>query len=105
MGRYLVRGGPVETLEGGWTSRTIIVVEFTDLERARTWYRSPEHAEALTVGDEALSRNLILVPRPGDFDYRGCLHCRQRCEKFPRFPRFPQTPLVAGREPTPLGWN
>ena len=60
-GRYLVRGGPIETLEGGWTPRTIIVVEFADLEQARAWYRSPEYAEALAVRDEALSRNLILV--------------------------------------------
>ena len=49
----------------GWKvagrARTIIVVEFSDVERARTWYRSPEYAEALAVRDEALGRNLILV--------------------------------------------
>jgi uncharacterized protein (DUF1330 family) len=60
-GRYLVRGGPIETLEGGWTPRTIIVVEFADLGRGRAWYHSPEYAEALAVRDEALSRKLILV--------------------------------------------
>ncbi len=60
-GRYLVRGGSVETLEGSWAPRTIVVVEFADLERARAWYRSPEYAEALAVRDQALSRNLILV--------------------------------------------
>ena len=60
-GRYLVRGGPIETLEGDWAPRAIIVVEFDDLERARAWYRSPEYAAALAVRDEALSRNLILV--------------------------------------------
>ena len=60
-GRYLVRGGPIETLEGGWTPRTIIVVEFADLDRARAWYRSPEYASALEVRDAALGRNLILV--------------------------------------------
>jgi uncharacterized protein (DUF1330 family) len=60
-GRYLVRGGSVERLEGGWAPRTIIVVEFSDVERARTWYRSPEYADALAVRDEALGRNLILV--------------------------------------------
>ncbi|MPZ32628.1 MAG: DUF1330 domain-containing protein [Rhodospirillales bacterium] len=60
-GRYLVRGGPIEALEGGWTPRAIIVVEFADLERARAWYRSPEYASALVVRDEALGRNLILV--------------------------------------------
>ncbi|MBM7049081.1 MULTISPECIES: DUF1330 domain-containing protein [Rhizobium] len=60
-GRYLVRGGPIEQLEGNWTPRAIIVVEFPDIERARTWYRSPEYAFALEVRDQALSRNLILV--------------------------------------------
>jgi uncharacterized protein (DUF1330 family) len=60
-GRYLVRGGSIDALEGAWAPRTIIVVEFADLDRARAWYRSPEYAEALTVRDKALSRNLILV--------------------------------------------
>ena len=60
-GRYLVRGGAIEPLEGNWSPRTIIVVEFPDVERARTWYRSPEYAAALEARDEALSRNLILV--------------------------------------------
>jgi len=60
-GRYLVRGGAIEPLEGTWSPGTIVVVEFPDVERARTWYRSPEYADALAVRDEALDRNLILV--------------------------------------------
>jgi len=60
-GRYLVRGGGIELLEGEWTPSAIVIVEFPDVEKARTWYRSPEYASALTVRDEALSRNLILV--------------------------------------------
>lgn len=60
-GRYLVRGGEIEPLEGAWDPRTIIVVEFPSLEHARAWYRSPEYASALKVRDKALTRNLILV--------------------------------------------
>lgn len=60
-GRYLVRGGPIEPLEGSWTPRTLIVVEFPDIDRAKAWYRSPEYAAALAVRDDALSRNLVLV--------------------------------------------
>lgn len=60
-GRYLVRGGTIEPLEGGWAPGTLIVVEFPDLERARAWYRSPEYAAALEFRDKALSRNLVLV--------------------------------------------
>lgn len=60
-GQYLARGGDVQALEGTWSPRTIIIVEFPSVEQARTWYRSPEYALALQVRDTALSRNLILV--------------------------------------------
>ncbi|RAZ80048.1 DUF1330 domain-containing protein [Mesorhizobium atlanticum] len=60
-GRYLVRGGDVDALEGNWQPGLLIVVEFPDSETARRWYRSDEYAAALEVRDTALSRNLILV--------------------------------------------
>jgi uncharacterized protein (DUF1330 family) len=60
-GRYLVRGGDIEALEGNWQPRAIVIVEFPDAERARAWYRSPEYASGLEVRDMALSRNLLLV--------------------------------------------
>ena len=60
-GRYLVRGGPVDALEGSWTPATVIVVEFPDMERARAWYGSPEYASALAFRDDALSRNLVFL--------------------------------------------
>lgn len=60
-GRYLVRGGAIESLEGTWKPRAIIVVEFPSMEQARAWYCSPEYASALEVRDDALSRDLILV--------------------------------------------
>jgi uncharacterized protein (DUF1330 family) len=60
-GRYLVRGGSIVPLEGSWAPRTIIIVEFPNLEQARAWYRSAEYASALAVRDDALSHNLVLV--------------------------------------------
>ncbi len=60
-GRYLVRGGAIERLEGAWAPENIMVVEFPDMERARIWYRSPEYAQALQYRDRAISRSLILV--------------------------------------------
>ena len=46
-GRYLVRGGAFEVLEGSWMPRAIILVEFPDIEWARAWYRSPAYRAAL----------------------------------------------------------
>jgi uncharacterized protein (DUF1330 family) len=60
-GRYLVRGGAVEAVEGGWTPRNIVIVEFPTMERAREWYRSPEYAEALAISKRALKRRMVFV--------------------------------------------
>jgi uncharacterized protein (DUF1330 family) len=65
-GKYLVRGGEVQALEGTWSPRTLIIAEFPSREHARTWYGSPEYALALEVRDSALSRNLILVDGIGE---------------------------------------
>ncbi len=35
-GRYVVRGGATEVLEGTWTSARLVVLEFPSCERARS---------------------------------------------------------------------
>lgn len=42
-GKFLVRGGRVETLEGGWDPKRIVVIEFPTLERAKAWWGSEEY--------------------------------------------------------------
>ena len=39
-GRFLVRGGKAEPLEGAWAPRRLVVVEFDSVERARQWWSS-----------------------------------------------------------------
>ncbi len=60
-GRYLVRGGAAEAVEGSPPPKTMIIVEFPSTERLREWYASPEYAEALKVRRTALERRLIFV--------------------------------------------
>jgi uncharacterized protein (DUF1330 family) len=60
-GRYLVRGGAANLIEGGPPPKTIIIVEFSTMERLREWYASPEYAEALKLRQTALDRRLIFV--------------------------------------------
>jgi uncharacterized protein (DUF1330 family) len=60
-GRYIVRGGAVETVEGAPEAKRIVIVEFPTMERAREWYHSPEYAEALGVRQNALNRRLVFV--------------------------------------------
>jgi uncharacterized protein (DUF1330 family) len=60
-GRYLVRGGAIETLEGDWSPQAVIVLEFPSMTRAREWYGSPEYAPAREISRTALRRRLIMV--------------------------------------------
>ena len=42
-GRYLVRGGRVERVEGTWNPTRLVVLEFPSIEQARQWYDSEEY--------------------------------------------------------------
>lgn len=59
-GRYLARGGETASLEGGWTSQRVALLEFDTLEQARAWYDSPEYRAARKIRDGA-SRTRILA--------------------------------------------
>jgi uncharacterized protein (DUF1330 family) len=59
-GRYLVRGGAAEPLEGAPPKR-IVVMEFPDMDAARRWYNSPEYAEAKALRQEIATARLLLA--------------------------------------------
>jgi len=42
-GRYLVRGGRVEKLEGSWHPTRLVVLEFPSMKQARRWYDSEDY--------------------------------------------------------------
>lgn len=60
-GRYLARGGAADVVEGSPPPKTIVIVEFPSMARAREWYASPEYAEALKLRETALERRLLFV--------------------------------------------
>ncbi len=60
-GRYLVRGGATETLEGTWTPTRLAVLEFPTVERAREWWNSPEYAPAKAMRQASTQTDMLLV--------------------------------------------
>ena len=79
-GRYIVRGGADDAVEGGWHPKLFVVVEFPSMDRARQWYRSPEYAEALELRQTALRRRLIFVEgveAPTEGANSGGVACRR----------------------------
>jgi uncharacterized protein (DUF1330 family) len=60
-GRYVVRGGAAETLEGDWIPRRLVVLEFESVADARRWWDSPEYAEARAVRQRTARTNMVVV--------------------------------------------
>lgn len=59
-GKFAVRGGKTELLEGSPDPARIVVIEFPDTAAAKRWYNSPEYQEALKVR-LANSRGRVLL--------------------------------------------
>ncbi len=64
-GRYLVRGGASEVLDGDWTPRRLVILEFDSFEKAKAWRASPEYAEAKKVRESCARSNMVVVEAVG----------------------------------------
>jgi len=60
-GRYLVRGGATEVLEGDYQPGRIVVVRFDSARIARDWWASKEYAALRDLRQQASSGNMIVV--------------------------------------------
>jgi uncharacterized protein (DUF1330 family) len=60
-GRYLVRGGVVEVLEGEWETNRFVVLEFASADLARRWWGSPEYSAAKGIRHRTARTKMILV--------------------------------------------
>ena len=64
-GRFIVRGGQFEPLEGDWLPRRLVVLEFPSSDHARRWYDSPGYAAAKQIRQRASGGNIVLVEGAG----------------------------------------
>jgi uncharacterized protein (DUF1330 family) len=60
-GRYLVRGGQVQAMEGDPGLKRLVILEFPSLAAAKTFYDSPEYAPLLKLRMEATESAVALV--------------------------------------------
>ena len=60
-GRYIVRGGRCEALEGAWAPSRLVVLEFPSAEQARAWWSSEEYREAKALRQRCARTRMILI--------------------------------------------
>lgn len=60
-GRFMVRGGERETLEGEWRPARLVIIEFPSADHARRWYESDAYVAAMAIRRRASTGSLVLV--------------------------------------------
>ena len=60
-GRYLVRGGAVEVLEGDRRPHRQVILEFPDMAALKSFYRSPEYETLIAVRRGATNSHLFAI--------------------------------------------
>lgn len=60
-GKFIVRGGKTETLEGDWQPERLVILEFPTADLARNWWSSQEYAPAKKLRYQIATSRMILV--------------------------------------------
>lgn len=60
-GKYLVRGGRTEILEGDWQPSRLVILEFPGVEDAKAWWDSEEYAAAKALRQSCTTTDMLLV--------------------------------------------
>lgn len=60
-GRFIVRGGNPELIEGSNPPKRVVVLEFPDVASAKAWYNSPDYQEALKIRLANSTARAVLV--------------------------------------------
>ena len=60
-GKYLIRGGTFDVVEGEWPAERTTVVEFESFEKAKEFYSSIEYNEAKKVRQNSADTDFILI--------------------------------------------
>jgi uncharacterized protein (DUF1330 family) len=60
-GRFVVRGGAMEVLEGDWPRPRVVVLEFESIDAAKKFYNSPDYVAARKERAGAAEFSMVVV--------------------------------------------
>ncbi|MDJ0838205.1 MAG: DUF1330 domain-containing protein [Acidobacteriota bacterium] len=63
-GRFVVRGGECETLEGNWKPERLVVLEFDSVDHARAWWSSEAYSRPKRMRQKSAITQMVLVQPP-----------------------------------------
>lgn len=76
-GRFVARGGTVETLEGPAEARRMVILGFPSADHARAFYASPEYAAVKRLREDVSRAEVILIEGYDEADWPAILAASQ----------------------------
>ena len=60
-GKYVVRGGAIETVEGDWSPKRLVILEFENMERLKAWYEGDDYRPVMAMRLRSAHSNVVIV--------------------------------------------
>ena len=60
-GKFVVRGGAHEVLEGDWRPTRLVLLEFPTMDALKRWYHSPEYGPLIAERKAAAATDIVIV--------------------------------------------
>jgi uncharacterized protein (DUF1330 family) len=60
-GKFVVRGGASESLEGDWNPERVVILEFPNVDRAKEWWNSEQYSAAKAIRQKAGITRMLVV--------------------------------------------
>lgn len=60
-GEFIIRGNPIEILEGDLPFERLVLLRFESIENARTWYNSEDYQRLREIRAQASNGRLLLI--------------------------------------------
>ncbi|EAZ82877.1 DUF1330 domain-containing protein [Algoriphagus machipongonensis] len=60
-GKFIIRGNPIQVLEGEWNHDRLVMLEFKDRETAEKWYYSEKYTKAREIRSKGSKANFFIV--------------------------------------------
>ena len=60
-GKYIARGGKTETLEGDWSPKRLVILQFESSEQAKQWLNSPEYSAARKMRNQTTKSQMVVI--------------------------------------------
>ena len=60
-GRYLTRGGARDVLEGDWTPKRVVILEFPNMAKLKGWYDSAEYRPLRQIRERTTRSSVVVI--------------------------------------------